>query len=170
MNRPQYNFSLINRLPPYVLGVVNELKHQARARGEDIIDLGMGNPDQATPDYIVEKLREAVREPRNHRYSTSAGLPKLRLAITDWYKRKYDVDLDPDSEAVVTIGSKEGISHLMLSILSPGDMAIVPDPYLSHTQLLRNNSERRHSQLSYGEKRRPDTLDRKSNKGSVAET
>ena len=128
MNRPDHNFSLINRLPPYVLGVVNELKHQARARGEDIIDLGMGNPDQATPDHIVEKLREAVREPRNHRYSTSAGLPKLRLAITDWYRRKYDVDLDPDSEAVVTIGSKEGISHLMLSILSPGDIAIVPDP------------------------------------------
>ncbi len=128
MNRPDHNFSLINRIPPYVLGVVNELKHQARARGEDIIDLGMGNPDQATPDHIVEKLREAVREPRNHRYSASAGLPKLRLAITDWYRRKYDVDLDPDSEAVVTIGSKEGISHLMLSILSPGDIAIVPDP------------------------------------------
>ena len=128
MNRPDHNFSLINRLPPYVLGVVNELKHQARARGEDIIDLGMGNPDQATPDHIVEKLREAVREPRNHRYSASAGLPKLRLAITDWYRRKYDVDLDPDSEAVVTIGSKEGISHLMVSILSPGDMAIVPNP------------------------------------------
>lgn len=128
MNRPDYNFSLIHRLPPYVLGVVNELKHKARARGEDIIDLGMGNPDQATPDHIVEKLRETVREPRNHRYSASAGLPKLRLAITDWYRRKYDVDLDPDSEAVVTIGSKEGISHLMVSILSPGDMAIVPNP------------------------------------------
>ena len=128
MNRPDYNFSLINRLPPYVLGVVNELKHKARARGEDIIDLGMGNPDQATPDHIVEKLREAVSEPRNHRYSASAGLPKLRLAITDWYRRKYNVDLDPDSEAVVTIGSKEGISHLMVSILSPGDMAIVPNP------------------------------------------
>jgi len=128
MNRPDYNFSLINRLPPYVLGVVNELKHKARARGEDIIDLGMGNPDQATPDHIVEKLREAVRESRNHRYSASAGLPKLRLAITDWYRRNYDVDLDPDSEAVVTIGSKEGISHLMVSILSPGDMAIVPNP------------------------------------------
>lgn len=128
MNRPDYNFSLIKRLPPYVLGVVNELKHKARARGEDIIDLGMGNPDQATPEHIVEKLREAAREPRNHRYSASAGLPKLRLAITDWYRRKYDVDLDPDSEAVVTIGSKEGISHLMVSILSPGDMAIVPDP------------------------------------------
>ncbi len=128
MNRPGYNFSLINRIPPYVLGVVNELKHQARARGEDIIDLGMGNPDQATPDHIVEKLCEAAREPRNHRYSASAGLPKLRLAITDWYRRKFDVDLDPDSEAVVTIGSKEGISHLMLSILSPGDIAIVPGP------------------------------------------
>ncbi len=134
MNRPDYRFSLIERLPPYVLGTVNELKRESRARGEDIIDLGMGNPDQPTPEHIVEKLREAVRDPRNHRYSTSAGLPKLRLAITDWYRRKYDVDLDPDSEAVVTIGSKEGISHLMLSILSPGDMVIVPDPaYPIHT-------------------------------------
>ena len=128
MNRPDYNFSLIDRLPPYVLGVVNELKHRARARGEDIIDLGMGNPDQPTPRHIVEKLREAAGEPRNHRYSTSSGLPKLRLAIADWYKRKFDVDIDPDTEAVVTIGSKEGISHLMLSLLSPGDIAIVPDP------------------------------------------
>jgi len=128
MKRPDYNFPLINRLPPYVLGAVNQLKHQARAKGEDIIDLGMGNPDQATPDHIVEKLREAAKEPRNHRYSASAGLPKLRLAITDWYRRKYDVDLDPDSETIVTIGSKEGISHLMLSVLSPGDIAIVLDP------------------------------------------
>ncbi len=134
MNRPDYRFSLIERLPPYVLGAVNELKREARARGEDIIDLGMGNPDQPTPNHIVEKLRNAVKDPRNHRYSTSAGLPKLRLAITDWYKRKYDVDLDPDSEAVATIGSKEGISHLMFSILSPGDMVIVPDPaYPIHT-------------------------------------
>lgn len=128
MNRPDYNFPIIDRLPPYILGVVNELKHAARARGEDIIDLGMGNPDQSTPPHIVEKLREAAKEPRNHRYSTSAGLPKLRLAVADWYKRKYDVDIDPGSEAVVTIGSKEGISHLMLSILSPGDVAVVPDP------------------------------------------
>ena len=121
-------FSLIRRLPPYVFNIVNELKTKARARGEDIIDLGMGNPDQATPDHIVQKLIEAAGDPRAHRYSASAGIPKLRLAVCDWYKRKYDVDLDPETEAVVTIGSKEGISHLMLSILSPGDTVIVPNP------------------------------------------
>ena len=122
------DFSLIKRLPPYVFNVVNEYKTKARAQGEDIIDLGMGNPDQATPRHIVDKLIEAVSNPRNHRYSSSAGIPKLRLAISNWYKRKYDIDIDPDSEAVVTIGSKEGISHLMLSILSPGDNVIVPNP------------------------------------------
>jgi alanine-synthesizing transaminase len=122
------DFSLIRRLPPYVFNVVNEYKTKARAEGEDIIDLGMGNPDQPTPAHIVDKLIEAVSNPRNHRYSASAGIPKLRLAISNWYKRKYDIDIDPDSEAVVTIGSKEGISHLMLSILSPGDNVIVPNP------------------------------------------
>ena len=122
------DFSLIKRLPPYVFNVVNEYKTKARADGEDIIDLGMGNPDQATPPHIVDKLMEAVSNPRNHRYSSSAGIPKLRLAISDWYKRRYDIDIDPDSEAVVTIGSKEGISHLMLSILTPGDNVIVPNP------------------------------------------
>ncbi len=122
------DFSLIRRLPPYVFNIVNELKTKARASGEDIIDLGMGNPDQPTPEHIVSKLVEASSDPRSHRYSASAGIPKLRLAICDWYKRKYDVDLDPESEAVVTIGSKEGISHLMLSILSPGDTVIVPNP------------------------------------------
>lgn len=122
------DFSLIKRLPPYVLSVVNELKYQERAKGEDIIDLGMGNPDQPTPPHIVAKLKEAVDNPRNHRYSSSAGIPKLRLAITNWYKRNYDVELDPNSETIVTIGSKEGISHLMLSILSPGDMVVVPNP------------------------------------------
>jgi len=121
-------FSLIRRLPPYVFNIVNELKSKARARGEDIIDLGMGNPDQPTPEHIVKKLIEAASDPRAHRYSASAGIPKLRLAVCDWYKRKYDVDLDPETEAVVTIGSKEGISHLMLSILSPGDTVIVPNP------------------------------------------
>ncbi|HEX3036152.1 MAG TPA: aminotransferase class I/II-fold pyridoxal phosphate-dependent enzyme [Thermodesulfobacteriota bacterium] len=121
-------FSLIKRLPPYVFAIVNELKSKARARGEDIIDLGMGNPDQPTPKHIIDKLVEAARNPKNHRYSASAGIPKLRLAICKWYKRNYGVDLDPETEAVVTIGSKEGISHLMLSILSPGDMVIVPNP------------------------------------------
>ena len=128
MINSEEDFSLIKRLPPYVFNVVNEIKYMARARGEDIIDLGMGNPDQPTPVHIVDKLKEAVSNPRNHRYSASAGIPKLRLAICDWYKRNHDVDLDPDSEAVVTIGSKEGISHLMLSILSPGDTVIVPNP------------------------------------------
>lgn len=122
------DFSLIRRLPPYVFSIVNELKQRARACGDDIIDLGMGNPDQATPDHIVNKLIEASKDPRAHRYSASAGIPKLRIAIADWYKRNYDVELDPDSEVVVTIGSKEGISHLMLSILSPGDTVIVPNP------------------------------------------
>jgi len=122
------DLSLIKRLPSYVFNMVNEYKTMARAKGEDIIDLGMGNPDQPTPKHIVEKLKEASSNPRNHRYSVSAGIPKLRLAIANWYKRNYDIDLDPDTETVVTIGSKEGISHLMLSILSPGDNVIVPNP------------------------------------------
>jgi len=134
MDNSTDEFSLIKRLPPYVFNVVNEYKTKARAQGEDIIDLGMGNPDQATPQHIVDKLIEAVSNPRNHRYSSSAGIPKLRLAISNWYKKRYDIDIDPDSEAVVTIGSKEGISHLMLSILSPGDNVIVPNPaYPIHT-------------------------------------
>jgi len=128
MQHTPEEFSLIRRLPPYVFNIVNELKYKARARGEDIIDLGMGNPDQAPPEHIVNKLIETAEDARSHRYSASAGIPKLRLAICDWYKRNYGVELDPETEAVVTIGSKEGISHLMLSILSPGDMVIVPNP------------------------------------------
>ncbi|MGH7799490.1 MAG: aminotransferase class I/II-fold pyridoxal phosphate-dependent enzyme [Thermodesulfobacteriota bacterium] len=121
-------FSLIKRLPPYVFAIVNELKMKARARGEDIIDLGMGNPDQPTPKHIVDKLIEASQNSRNHRYSASRGIPKLRFAICDWYKRNYGVELNPETEAIVTIGSKEGISHLMLSILAPGEVVVVPDP------------------------------------------
>jgi alanine-synthesizing transaminase len=121
-------FPLIRRLPPYVFAIVNELKMKARTRGEDIIDLGMGNPDQPTPQHIVDKLVEASRNPRNHRYSASRGIPKLRIAICDWYKRKYKIELDPETEAIATIGSKEGISHLMLSILTPGDVVVVPSP------------------------------------------
>ena len=121
-------FSLIKRLPPYAFAIVNELKMKARARGEDIIDLGMGNPDQPTPKHIVDKLIEASQNPRNHRYSASRGIPKLRFAICDWYKRNYGVELNPETEAIVTIGSKEGISHLMLSILAPGEVVVVPDP------------------------------------------
>ena len=128
MQQTPEEFSLIRRLPPYVFSIVNELKSRARARGEDIIDLGMGNPDQPPADHIVKKLIEAAKDPRAHRYSASAGIPKLRKAVADWYKRKYDVELDPETEVVTTIGSKEGICHLMLSILSPGDTVIVPNP------------------------------------------
>ena len=121
-------FSRIKRLPTYVLGAVNELKHQARKRGEDIIDLGMGNPDLPTPPHIVEKMIKASTNPRNHRYSASRGIYKLRLAICDWYKRRFNVDVDPDKEAVVTIGSKEGLSHLILSTVTPGTTVLVPNP------------------------------------------
>lgn len=121
-------FHRMMRLPPYIFGIVNQLKMEARRRGEDIIDLGMGNPDLATPKHIVNKLIEAVKNPKNHRYSASKGIYKLRLAITDWYRRRYDVDLDPETEAVVTIGAKEGIGHLVLATLGPGDVVLVPDP------------------------------------------
>ena len=128
------NFSRIDRLPPYVLGIVNELKHKARQRGEDIIDFGLGNPDQPTPQHIIDKLCEAAVKNGNHRYSLSRGIYKLRLAITDWYKSRFDVELDPESEAIVTIGSKEGISHLAMAITSPGDSILVPTPtYPIHT-------------------------------------
>ena len=122
------NFSLLSKLPQYVFSSVNELKYEARKKGEDIIDFGMGNPDQPTPRHIIEKLLESATQGRNHRYSVSAGLPKLRLAITNWYKRNYDVELDPDNETIVTIGSKEGLSHLMISLLAPGETVLVPDP------------------------------------------
>ena len=127
-------FSRIKRLPPYVLGIVNELKYDARRRGEDIIDFGLGNPDMPTPKHILDKLTEAAQKEANHRYSVSKGIYKLRLAITDWYKRNHDVDLDPNSEAIATIGSKEGIAHLALAITSPGDSVLVPTPtYPIHT-------------------------------------
>jgi len=127
-------FYRIKRLPPYVFNIVGELKMAARKRGEDIIDFGMGNPDQPTPKHIVDKLIEAAQNPRNHRYSASKGIYKLRLAITDWYKRRYDVDLDPESEAVATIGSKEGLAHMALAIVEPGDVVFVPNPtYSIHT-------------------------------------
>ena len=121
-------FRRIQRLPPYVFAVVVELKSKLRHAGEDIIDLGMGNPDLPTPKHIVDKLVESVRNPRNHRYSLSRGIPKLRLAICNWYKRKYNVDLDPETEAIATIGAKEGLSHLVLATMGPGDIALVPNP------------------------------------------
>lgn len=121
-------FQRIKRLPPYVFNIVNELKARARARGEDIIDFGMGNPDQPTPDHIVAKLVEAAQRGDTHRYSLSKGIPRLRKAICDWYKRRFDVDLDQESEAIVTIGSKEGLAHLALATLGPGDAVLVPSP------------------------------------------
>ncbi|MFW6243919.1 MAG: aminotransferase class I/II-fold pyridoxal phosphate-dependent enzyme [Desulfovibrionales bacterium] len=121
-------FSRMHRLPPYVFAQVNELKMKMRRDGEDIVDLGMGNPDLPTPQHIVDKLCEAATKPVNHRYSASKGIKGLRNAITDWYRRRYEVHLDPDQEVVVTMGAKEGLSHLMLVMLSPGDVVFAPDP------------------------------------------
>ncbi len=121
-------FPRIKRLPPYVFNIVNELKAKARARGEDIIDFGMGNPDRPTPPHIVAKLCEAAQRNDTHRYSMSRGIPRLRKAICDWYQRKYDVTLDPETQAIVTIGSKEGLAHLALATVGPGDAVLVPNP------------------------------------------
>ena len=121
-------FSRIQRLPAYVFNITGEMKTAARRRGEDIIDFGMGNPDGATPKHIVDKLVEAAMKPPTHRYSVSRGLPRLRKAICGWYKSRYNVDLDPDTEAIVTIGSKEGIAHLCLAILDSRDTVLVPNP------------------------------------------
>ncbi len=128
------DFPRIKRLPPYVFNIVNDLKARARKAGEDIIDFGMGNPDGATPKHIVDKLIEAARREDTHRYSVSRGIPRLRKAICHWYKTRYDVDLDMDSEAIVTIGSKEGLSHLALATVDKGDAVLVPNPsYPIHT-------------------------------------
>ena len=126
--RVETRFQRIERLPPYVFNIVNDLKAAARARGEDIVDFGMGNPDQPTPRHIVDKLTEAVQRPDTHRYSVSRGIPRLRRAITRWYAERFDVDLDPESEAIVTIGSKEGLAHLALATTGPGDAVLVPNP------------------------------------------
>ena len=122
------DFYRIKRLPPYVFAIVNDLKTKARARGEDVIDLGMGNPDLGTPKHIVAKLIEAAQNPKNHRYSASRGITRLRVAITKWYRDRYGVELDPESEAIATIGAKEGLAHLTLAVLQPGDGVLVPNP------------------------------------------
>ncbi|AMR81386.1 alanine transaminase [Cupriavidus nantongensis] len=121
-------FARIDRLPPYVFNITAELKMAARRRGEDIIDMSMGNPDGATPAHIVAKLTEAAQRPDTHGYSASKGIPRLRRAISHWYRQRYDVDIDADTEAIVTIGSKEGLAHLMLATLDRGDTVLVPDP------------------------------------------
>ncbi len=122
------DFPRVNKLPPYVFDEIQSLKMEARRNGEDIVDLGMGNPDGATPEPIVEKLRESILNPSTHRYSQSKGIPRLRRAVCDWYKRRYEVDLDPENEAVVTMGSKEGLGHLALATLDKGDAVLVPNP------------------------------------------
>ena len=121
-------FYKINRLPPYIFNIVNELKVLARKNGDDIIDFGMGNPDQKTPEHIIRKMQECADKDNVHRYSTSKGIPRLRKAISNWYKEKFNVDIDPDEEAIVTIGSKEGLAHLALATLNQGDSVIVPSP------------------------------------------
>lgn len=124
----QDEFFRINRLPPYVFNEVQTLKLKARQAGEDIIDFGMGNPDQPTPPHIVDKLIEASRNPRNHRYSASRGITKLRHAIAAWYGRNFEVTIDPETEAIVTMGSKEGLAHLALAMVAPGDVVLAPTP------------------------------------------
>jgi alanine-synthesizing transaminase len=121
-------FHRIMRLPPYVFAIVNELKAAARARGEDIIDFGMGNPDQPTPQHIVDKLCEVANRKDTHRYSMSKGIPRLRRAMSNWYKTRYNVDLDPETQVIATIGSKEGLAHLALACMGPGDSVLVPNP------------------------------------------
>ncbi len=123
-----FEFQRIKRLPPYVFAIVNNLKMEYRRRGEDIIDLGMGNPDMPAPKHVIDKLCEAAKNPRNHRYSASKGITHLRMAICEWYKRRFNVDLDPELEAVATIGSKEGLSHLALATIQPGDVVMTPTP------------------------------------------
>jgi alanine-synthesizing transaminase len=121
-------FFRINRLPPYVFNEVQALKLKARQAGEDIIDFGMGNPDSPSPPHVVEKLIEAAKNPKNHRYSASRGITKLRHAICAWYQRNYEVTLDPETEAIVTMGSKEGLAHLALAMVAPGDVVLTPTP------------------------------------------
>lgn len=121
-------FARLDRLPPYVFAQVNEIKMEARRAGQDVIDLGMGNPDLGTPPHIVDKLVESAQKAHNHRYSASMGITKLRYAICDWYKRQFDVDVDPETEAIVTIGVKEGMSHLVLVTIRPGDVVLTPNP------------------------------------------
>src|SRR5947209_17006726 len=128
MPLPSDDFYRIKKLPPYVFAVINELKSKARAANLDIVDMGMGIPDGATPAPVVEKLIEAVRNPRNHRYSWSRGLPRLRHAIVDRYQQEYGVQLDPESEAIVTIGAKDALAHLLFAIIGPGDVVVSPNP------------------------------------------
>jgi alanine-synthesizing transaminase len=124
----RHDFDKLRRLPPYVLAEVTQLKHAARRAGEDIVDLGMGNPDMPTPEHIVEKIAEAAHDPRTHRYSASRGVPNLRAAVCEWYQRRHAVELDPEGEAIAVIGAKEGLAHFVLVTVGPGDVVLAPDP------------------------------------------
>ncbi|MGH8194208.1 MAG: aminotransferase class I/II-fold pyridoxal phosphate-dependent enzyme [Woeseiaceae bacterium] len=126
--KSRFHFHRFDRLPPYVFAEVTALMLEARRAGRDVVDLGMGNPDLPTPPHIVNKIREVAENPRTHRYSSSRGIPNLRAAICDWYARRYDVDLDPDDEAIALIGSKEGLAHFVLMTVGPGDVVLCPDP------------------------------------------
>ncbi len=128
MPLPQEEFYRIQKLPPYVFAIVNEMKARLRAEGHDVVDFGMGNPDGATPRPIVQKLIEAARDKRNHRYSMSRGIPNLRLEIARRYQRKFGVDLDPEKEAIVTIGAKDALAHLLFAVIGPGDAVVSPNP------------------------------------------
>ena len=121
-------FPRIERLPPYVFNVIGEMRQSARAAGEDVIDFSMGNPDQPTPEHIVKKLVETANREDTHRYSQSKGIPRLRRAMAAWYKTRFNVDLDPETEVITTIGSKEGLAHLAMATLGPGDAVLVPNP------------------------------------------
>lgn len=145
-------FPRIKRLPPYVFNIVNELKMQERRRGEDIIDFGMGNPDQPAPQHVIDKLVEASQRKDTHRYSMSRGIPRLRRAICNWYKQRYDVDLNPETEAIVTLGSKEGLAHLAMAIMDKGDVALVPNPaYPIHPYgFILGGADVRHVPIGHG--------------------
>ena len=153
-NTPKMEFPRIKRLPPYVFNIIGDLCKTARREGEDIIDFGMGNPDLPTPPHIVNKLVEAATKAPNHRYSVSRGVYKLRLAVCDWYKRRYDVDLDPDSEAIVTIGSKEGIAHLAIAILDQGDVVVAPTPTYPIHQYAMHHCGRAGAERAAAQRRR----------------
>ena len=128
MSEASEGFYRIQKLPPYVFAVINEMKAKARAAGQDVVDLGMGNPDGTTPQVVVDKLIEASRNPRNHRYSVSRGIQHLREEIVKRYKRKHGVDLDPDTEAIVTMGAKDALAHLLFATVGPGDVVVSPNP------------------------------------------